>query len=158
MKVESHKAAAQFGLHPANLALYLRELGAGFEDSWPCIDEEWVAAVQGTYWQRFRQKTSAEAEIDKPKTQITTGVPLVRGAALVVEKLWRNRKWGAAHVSHEQVQKHTHLPAHELDSALLQLTEKGIIISHGRDGPYSLNPSKRTEVERLAQLAISVSA
>lgn len=149
MKVESHKAGRQLGLHPANLALYLAEIGASFGDVWPAVDKDWVEALQRRDWRRF----SVAAE--EPQPPETNRLPVSKSAALVVEKLWRNRKWDTAHVSREQMQKHSHLPPAELEAALHELIEKDLLISEGRGGPYSLNSSKRGEIDQIAKLTIS---
>lgn len=155
MKVESHKAGERLGLHPANMALYLAQMGASFVDVWPTVDEAWVVSLQSRDWQRFGQERRFNVAAESSVQAQTGRPPVSDSAALVIEKLWRSDKWGVAHVSREQMQKHTHLPPSQLDPALHELIERDLLISEGRAGPYSLNPGKRGEIDRIAQLAIS---
>ncbi len=157
MKQPTHEAARSLGLHPANLTLYLVEMGFSFNDVWPEIEEHWVDAVRSGDWQRFgrRPPVGANPETIPERDQERLELPINQNAALVIEKLWRNDKWGNACVSVESLQRHTRLQSHQLDLAIKDLIQKGLLISQGSSGPYSLNTRKRAEIERIAELMIN---
>jgi len=138
------------GLHPANLLLYLAELGANFDDVWPEVDDAWVGALRTKHWQRFGEKVKGAVSVPPSSTATRLGVS--KDAALVVEKLWRNGRWGSATVSPESMQKHTHLTSDRIDRAIVELRKEGLLLCQGESGPYSLNPGKRAEIERIGKL------
>lgn len=156
MKQPTYEAAKSLGLHPANLMLYLIKMGFSFEDVWPEIEENWIEAVRSEDWQRFGRRiplsTNPAAIPERNNERLE--LPIDQNAALIIEKLWRNDKWGNAYVSVESLHKHTHLQSHQLDLAIRELIKKGFLIDQGNSGPYSLNTGKRAEIERIAGLMV----
>lgn len=131
-------------------------MGVSFEDVWPEVDAEWVEAVRSMDWNRF-----SSPEVNVTRGAATNGTnaqatpQVTEDAALIVEKMWRTRKWGAAYVGLEQMQKHTHLDRRRLFSAVEELVAKGILSPHGQNGPYSLDSSRRGDIEAIANWTVS---
>ncbi len=149
MNRPTHEVAASLGLHPSSLFLYLAEMDLSLEDIWPKVDTDWVEALKARDWQRFGRRVDHVAHAPTDRTQSSSGIHS-RGALLVIEKLRRNGKWGGARVSFECLQKFTHLPAEELKVAVHELADKEFLLAHGSSGPYSLNPKRRADIERLS--------
>lgn len=152
MKQPTHEAARSLGLHPANLMLYLAKMGAPLNEVWPEIDDDWIEAVRSEDWRRFGRKNPASTNAAITPEQLE--LPIDENAGLIIEKLWRNDKWGNAYVSVESIRKHTGLHGHQLDLAIKELTQKGFLIDQGSSGPYSLNTGKRAEIELIANLMV----
>jgi len=156
MEHPTPEAAASLGLHPANLLLFVAGMGAGFEDVWPSIDEEWIEATRQRDWARFGQRGGIAPE--KPSNVATASadeLPVNEAEARIIEKLWRADRWGNAYAPIETIQKHTHMPTTDIEAALSDLVKRGLVIRHSGSGPYSLNPSKKDEVTRIANAVIS---
>src|SRR5215831_17709652 len=102
MKRRTHEAAAELGLYPLNFMLYLARLGAPLDEVWPEISDEWIQAVRGLDWKKFR-RPSDERRPENPQVDATGRAVSVQtmsdGAAQLVEKLWRKRYWGEKAVS-----------------------------------------------------------
>ncbi|HKV05325.1 MAG TPA: hypothetical protein VJO53_09490 [Candidatus Acidoferrales bacterium] len=157
MKRPTAEAALSLGLHPANLLLYLSEMGFAFEDIWPAIEETWIEAVRAKDWTKFaapKQKESDSAP-PTPQTRPIADLGVSEEAGYLLEKLWRNDKWGGAQVSVEAMQKHTHLDSEKLATAIKELIKRQLLVQHGTPGPFSLNPGRRSEIDRIAKIMLS---
>jgi hypothetical protein len=157
MSQSLHEVARAFRVHPANLLVHLNELGAPFDSVWPEIADAWVETVRARHPDRFPRLSHGTA-VSSPLKVSPAPVPLSPGVsadgAVLIEKLWRARKWGGEYVSPEQLQKHTRLQGNELQEAIRELVDRGLLLTHGRTGPYSLNPDRRPEIDRLANESI----
>ena len=156
MKRRTHEAAAVLGVHPLNLVPYLLELGVSFEAAWPEIEEDWVEAVRGLDWKRFRHP---EGEVEGPAGHSEAppaGMPSVsESAAQVVEKLWRQRHWGHNTVSWDTLHNHLCQHVRGLEEAVRGLILRGYLVAERPRGPYSLNSAKKGEIERIARARVS---
>jgi hypothetical protein len=105
MKLPTADAALSLSptLHPLNLLLYLSELGYTFEDVWPDIEETWIESVRATDWNKFAPTKQRDNDniVLFAKSSQNSDLRISDEAGLVVEKLWRNSKWGHAHVTLE---------------------------------------------------------
>ena len=157
MKRSANQAARSLGLHPANLMLYLAEMGASFEDVWPEVDDCWIEAVKATDWHKFAGRKPALVPPPEgvPEAHPPSELEVSSDAGLVLEKLWRHSKWGDVSIGREGIEKLTHTHAERLDGAIQELLKRDLLLSQGRFGPYSLNPSKGSEVERIAKAMLS---
>jgi len=158
MKQPIHKVGIIVGLHPFNLMLHLAEIGAPFEEIWPDVGNSWVESLRAKDRQKFGAlgtdvRTAQQVPELKSQEPLDLGVSEI--AARVIEKLWRNDKWGNAYVSPESIQKHTHLGSSDLSIAIKELVRIDILLSQGHSGPYSLNPARRGIIERIAKIRVS---
>lgn len=160
MKRPMPEVALTLKMHPTNLLLHLSERGFSFEDMWPEIEETWVEGVGAKDWSKFaaskQKKPTAVAQPAKSPQSLELGVS--DEAGFLIEKMWRNERWGSAYVSVEAIQKHTHLDAEEMKKAIYELVKKELLLSQGPLGPYSLNPSRQSEIERVARIMVSKQA
>lgn len=155
MKLRTDEAARQLGMHPANLLLYLVELGAPLEEVWPDLEGDWLQAIRSKHWERFGQTADLQASgegtgVETPHR--TLGVS--EDASLVIEKLWRKQKWGAVSVSVDSLKRLTHLSPERLGDAIKELCAKGLLTGDPGLGPWSLNPGQKREVDAIAQLVV----
>jgi hypothetical protein len=135
-------------------------MGFAFDDIWPVIEESWIEAIRATDWTKFAASKHGDSGIAALEVQSSSGTsPGVSDeAGYLLEKLWRNDKWGSARVSVEAMQKHTHLDAAKLSAAIQELVRRRILVRQGMAGGYSLDPGKRSEIERIANFLISKKA
>jgi hypothetical protein len=157
MKRPTPDAASSLGLHPANLMLFLSEMGFTFEDIWPAIEETWIEAVRAKDWTKFapQQQKGTDSAVRTAQAQPRPDLGVSEEAGFLLEKLWRNDKWGRAYVGMEAMQKHTHLDAEKLVRAIRELVKKRILTQQGTSGAYSLDPGRRSEINRIANILIS---
>ena len=156
MKQSTHEAARTLDLHPANLLLHLSSLGMEFDDVWPDVDNAWIETLKQSDYARFGHDvplvTSAD---DSGPAEEQEDLGVTDDAALVIEKLWRNEKWGKAYVSLESIQKHTHLAPSQLKAAVVDLVKLDLLQEHGSGGPYSLNTGQRAKIEGIATIMVA---
>jgi hypothetical protein len=154
MKRRTHAGAAALGVHPLNLLIYLAHLGAPLEQVWPEIDEEWIDAVRGLDWRKFRQP-SDEGRVrgleDHAGGKLVNVPTISEGAAQVVGKLWRKRYWGNNAVSWDTLRNHFCRHVRDLEEAVRELIVSGYLVPEGAKGPYSLNSARKGEIERIAR-------
>jgi hypothetical protein len=158
MKLSTADAALSLSpsLHPVNLMLLLSEVGYSFDDVWPAIEDSWIETVRAIDWNKFaptQQKGSDTIEIFAQSLQFPD-LGVSDEAGLVVEKLWRNSKWGHAYVTVEAMQKHTHLDVMKLDMAIQELLRRRLLIQQEKSDTYSLDSGKRVEIERIANIMV----
>lgn len=151
MKTRTAEAARSLGLHPTVLLLYLAEAGVtAFDDAWPEVDEVWLTAIRQKHWDRFLSQRKPAVSLAGIEPRPKSAVPaLSEEAALVLEKLWRKKKWGAVRVTVEALSNMVHLPASALDGTLEELQARRLVLRHADQ--YSLDPSRSSEIERLAK-------
>ena len=149
MRMHLAELSRQTKLHPLSLLPYLAQLGQ-FAELWPTIDVEWLGTLKSLHPEVFGDVSHAEsAEIDGPGAALRSKLAVGGNAALVLEKLFRGRRWGSAYTSREQIQKHTHLPPVQLFSAIQELMDAGCLIEHERGGPYSLDSAAKLDIELI---------
>lgn len=161
MPIHLHELAAKYGQHPANMMIYLvdPQRGAALDDVWPMVKNEWVEALRwmdggaGDRGHGGWQGDQADARFGADGE--SGGIAVSESAALVVEKLWRARRWGTIASSPEGLQKHTHLPPAEILDAVRELMALDVIVAGGPGGPYALNPGQRMLIEAIAQQSIT---
>lgn len=138
-------------LHPANLMIFLAEMGCAFEDVWPSVDESWIDAIRGSHWKIFQQaKRTTDIEISAAEDFRHLGVS--DDAGFIVDKLKRKSKWGDASVTLEALQKMTHLEHARLVDAIDELCRSGLLIRNERTGVYSLDPGRQYEINRISEI------
>ncbi len=147
-------------LHPVNLMLYLSEVGYPFDEVWPAIEEDWIAAVRAKDWNRFAPSQQNEDNTVEIFAQCEEAPDLAVSddAGFVVEKLKRKCRWGDMTVSAESIQKMTHLDAGKLDIAIQELLRKRLLIQEGRSGAYSLDSGRQYEINRIAEIMVERSS
>ena len=113
--------------------------------------------VRAKDWPKFAatKQKDAGAAPEPVQTQKTEELVVSEEAGFIVQELWRNDRWGSAYLSSEAIQEHTHLHTDKLAMAIQELIQRGILLSQGAFGPYSLNPGKRFEIDRIASLTVS---
>lgn len=143
-------------LHPTNLLLRLSEVGYSFDDVWPAIEESWIEAVRPTDWNRFAQTQQNGRHTVEifAQSQLASNLGVSDEAGFVIEKLRSHSKWGRVNISAEAMQKITHLDAGKLETAIQELLRRRLLIQQGRSGAYSLDPGRRSEVERIADIMV----
>ena len=147
-------------LHPVNLMLYLSEVGYPFDEVWPAIEEDWIAAVRAKDWNRFAPSQQNEDNTVEIFAQCeeAPNLGVSDDAGFVVEKLKRKCRWGDMTVSAESIQKMTHLDAGKLDIAIQELLRKRLLIQEGRSGAYSLDSGRQYEINRIAEIMVERSS
>jgi hypothetical protein len=154
MKRRTTDAARSLKLHPFNLMLHLVEVDASFEEVWPEIDDDWVEAVRGQDWHKFGSKTTQAENLSEIKNKQQADLGVSMDAAKVIEKLWRQKKWGKDSVSMETLRHYCH-QVHALKEVVEEIVQKELVLSPQSDGPFSLNPKHKGDIDRIANLVIS---
>jgi|ERR1035441_3210250 hypothetical protein len=156
MKKRTTDAARSLQLHPFNLMLHLVEINASFEDVWPEIDDDWVETVRGQDWSKFGNKAAqARGLSETTKNKHHTDLGVSKEAAKVIEKLYRQKKWGKEAVGMDTLRNHYCQQVHALKEVIEELVQKELVLSPQSDGPYSLNPKSKGDIERIVNLVIS---
>jgi hypothetical protein len=147
-------------LHPVNLMLYLSELGYPFEEVWPDIEEDWIAAVRAKDWNKFGQSQQVQAGTVEilAQSEESPYLGVSDDAGFIVEKLKRKKKWGDMTVTEEAMQKMTHLDPRKLDMAIQELLRTGLLIQDVRTRTYSLDSGRQYEIDRIAEMMIERSS
>jgi hypothetical protein len=157
MKKPLSQAAASLSIHPLNLLRYLAEIQAPFEEVWPEVDDAWIETVRGQDREHFGSISRVEQPnaVDRDDRPERRNNRLSDEAARILEKMWRQRRWGDLGVSLDTVRKHYSQVGSDADSAVRELVDLGLIVGDGPRGPFSLNPSKKAEIERIAAALVA---
>lgn len=154
------EAARGLGLHPLNLMVKLRPVVGGLTDCWPTVEDGFIATIR----QLDGLETRIPSKGDSRKLDLPLPSSPVRDAhsaaeRKIVEKLYRKKMWPNHPVAPESIQKLCQgFQSGELDDAIENLVRKGLLIKgDGHRGPYSLNPPKKGEIEKIAQAEINAS-
>jgi hypothetical protein len=155
MKIKTHEAARSLKLHPFELMLYLAEMEVGIEDVWPEIDQDIIDTIRAQDWTKFCKIDGGRSDriqqiVPESKFKVSPS------ASQVILKLWRKGHWGVNAISIETLRAHhcQHVP--NLDEALDELSRKGYLHSpQGNNGRHSLNPSRKAEIDRIANSMLS---
>ena len=155
MRRSLHDVAREFEVHPLNLFLALAELGAGWADVWPEVDEAWIRTLRDLDGRRIQRPRKEAAAGDQRSGTSEPEAPSVSAeAALIIEKMWRNDRWGSAVVSLESMHRHTHIGGAELKAAVEELVAAGLLVGQHANGPYALDSSRRAEIDAIARWSI----
>jgi hypothetical protein len=153
MKIRTSEAATNLAIHPSHLLLHVAELDPSlrFEDVWPEIDEGWVESVSASGGHRrapvpLQQQALANHPMASSR--------LSNNAVRVVDKLWRQGKWGRVSVAFEALMNLAHVSKRDLEDVLVELRSEGIL-DPDHDGTgvgkISLNSGRREFIERIAK-------
>lgn len=155
MKTPTVEAARTLGLHPVRLLLYLAEVGVpSFEEFWPEIEDSWVEAIRRAHWDHLGPKRpNYTSDTSQASASRGTDPDLGETAGMVLDKLWRKKKWGVARVTIEALVKMIHRPSVDVETALEELKARRLVLRH--DDQYSLDSSRTAEVERIAKALAS---
>jgi len=153
MKIRTIEAAKTLGIHPSHLLLHIAQLDATltFEDVWPEIEKGFVETVSVSGGHR-RDHHSQPEQAAKKSEVATVKNDLSKNALRVLEKLWRQNKWGDAFVPLDALAHQAHLGTSEAQEALSELRKRGLLAHDavGRD-TVSLNSGKKKEIDQIAQ-------
>lgn len=157
MKIRLAKAAEELGVHPLALLLYLGEQELPFEEIWPDLDSAWVDTIRARDWKKFGASRVAPHESrERPEGgPKKAALSLSQASRQILAKLWRNGRWGDLRVSLDTIRKHYCPNLRDVDAALRELATLGLLSGDSR-GPYSLNPSRKGEIDRLAEQIVAV--
>jgi len=150
MKVRTSTAAAQLDIHPSHLLQHVAELDKSlcFEDVWPEIEQDLVETISVS---KEHRRTHNISEISDRGPAINK-YDLSDAAIRILDKLFRQNKWGDVYVNFEALGKLTHLSSHDLRHAITELGRKRFLDHDGTGrGTVSLDPARHKEIELIAQ-------
>jgi len=153
MKIRTSEAARELGIHPAHLLQHVAGLDSelSFEDVWPLIEKGYVDTVSAMGHYRNAELDEHEQEPES-ELQPAVSVEISADSRLVVNKLVRQGKWGSVSVSFEALLNLTRLGKRDLEEALHELRNAGLLDHDGAGRrTISLNSSMRGEIENIAQ-------
>lgn len=149
MKIPTSEAAKRLGTHPANIVLHLSEMVGDLTDSWPELEEGLVETLRAL---KFKQEIQPPTPIPGPPVRERTveEAPRSRTQMKVLDKLERHDKWGGTSVSLRTLRNNYCQGLGDLDEAVHALVDDGLLLGgDGRNGPFSLNPARKGEIERI---------
>jgi hypothetical protein len=154
MRTKLANASQRAGMHPLNFILAIYQMVGGLEDGWPEIDDGYVETVLA-----LRHSHAfvghQDAELQPPQGGAGTRVieaelPVSESAARVLDKLERGDRWGRNAISFDTLRNHFCRGIPNIDSAVEELVAEDLLVpGGGRRGPYSLNPERKAEIERI---------
>jgi hypothetical protein len=150
-----HEAARELGVHPLNFLLRLYPLVGSLDECWPDVDQGYLDTARAI-WPSRRVSTppiqpKPEERVARDQRQIPLG--LSRGAARVIEKLWRKDRWGDLGVAYASL-RHMCQDVQDLDDAIEEVLEANLLPTETKKGPFSLNPSRKGDIEAVANAII----
>jgi hypothetical protein len=154
MRTKLANASQRAGMHPLNFLLATYTMVGGLEDAWPEIDDGYVETVLALrHSHAFIGSQDATLPATKGATSarvVETELPVSESAARVLDKLERGDRWGRNAISFDTLRNHVCRGIPSIDSAVDELvTEDLLVPGGGRRGPYSLNPDRKAEIERI---------
>lgn len=155
-KIKTSKAAKRLNIHPANFFLHLADLDASlfFEDVWPDIDEAWIKTVSASGGYNLFQSVSYANQPSEHIFSVCEST-LSDAAVLVVNKLYRQHKWGSVSVSFDALVNLTHLSTRDLQEAIAELRKKNLLCDEGTGRKISLDSARRKEIEAITQKQVA---
>jgi len=150
MKIPTHNAANNLGIHPTNLILIASKLNSSFEECWPEIDDGIIETIKMMYY-KYKQKI-----IDNEKEMVIivgklgdNDTIITNDAIKVLDKLCRHKHWGNTEISYDGILNITHIQGDKLKIAIKELISLEYISQKSQNGPFSLNTAKKSEIERI---------
>jgi len=148
MKINTIESANKIGLHPLEFLLHISELekSLNFNDIWPEVDETWVKTLSAVIGYQYQNESHND---NIPKFQ-GSSLNLSHNAIHVLDKLFRQSKWGSASVTIEALQNITHISKHDLEEVISELRKAAFLDHDGSGrGTISLLSGKRNEIESI---------
>jgi len=148
-KISTSDAARRLRDHPANLVRELCEMVGSLDDCWPELEHGFVETLEKL---RGGAKEAKSLESRKAVTHEQREQKPRRSPASmkILDKLARKDKWGGNAVGWDTLRNHYCRGERDLDDAVDQLVEDGLLLAgENHDGPYSLNPARKGEIEEL---------
>lgn len=161
MKIKTSEAASRLGIHPLNLLLKLFPMVGSIEDCWPDLDEGYVDTIRTLGEGAQRPTSQPAARLPEPPPEQPPADPLAgidRGSVRVLEKLWRKDRWGGRAVAWETLHNHYCQDVDNLEEAVEELVQRGLVIKPEKHGPFSLDPSRKGEIERIVRASLGQSS
>lgn len=159
MKLSLHDAASRLGIHPAEFALEIATLTEALVDFWPEVDEGMVQTIEVMRDKRVGKRPAWRH--DANAAAVTTSEvgthyqpPVSESAGRVIEKLSRKRHWGNHFVSFATLSNHHCQHVENLDQAVEELVNKGLLIRDSRSNAYALNTQCKSEIDAIADYMI----
>jgi hypothetical protein len=159
MKNRTSEVARTLSMHPAAILLGAASIDSKltFDDVWPEIDQKLLDTMSlspnldtmrdvrlpaGAYLRAVVTKESLHGIARAPDVRSSSS------SVSIANKLYQQRKWGGTSVPFETLVNTTHLPPNEVEKAIIELRDKKFLDSDAMErGEYSLNSSKRREIE-----------
>lgn len=121
------------------------EIDAGLVDTIRAIDSPQAVAASSP-----RRPDPSTGNVTSSIITHTTGVLLSQDSIRILDKLARNSFWGVRNIKSESLIHMTRLGFSELEAAIKELLDAGLVSSKfSRKGPFSLNPSRKEEIEAM---------
>lgn len=156
-KIRTSMASRRLAIHPAHFLLHVAELdmSLSFEDVWPDIDEAWIQTVSASGRYKQIQTVGDGIPLLEPVPRVCAS-GLSDAAVLVLDKLFRQHKWGSVSVSFDALVKMTHLSSSDLQEAIAELRRRNLIIHEGTGRKISLDSARSKEIETITKQRVAV--
>ena len=158
MEIKTSEAASRLGIHPLNLLLKLFPMVGSIDDCWPGLEEGYVDTIRTLGDGGQRPTSQPAAPLPGPTPEQPPADPLAgldRGCVRVLEKLWRKDRWGGRAVAWETLHNHYCQDVDNLEEAIEDLVKRGLLLNHSRHGPFSLDPGRKGDIERIVRSALA---
>lgn len=152
MKIPTSEAARRLGMHPANFLRAVSGLVGGLGDCWPEIDDGYVETLRELRdgWRNQEQGGQRKPSGGVPELAGESRATVSEGATRVLDKLARQGRWGTNMVSLDTLKNHYCRGVPDIEAVLEEVLQRELVVSpDGRWGPFSLNPDRKVEIERI---------
>jgi hypothetical protein len=154
MKTKTANASQRAGMHPLNFLVAIYQMVGGLDDCWPEIDDGYVETVLALrHRHEFIESKATTAPATGPTTvagEVGAELSVSESAARVLDKLERGDRWARNAISFDTLRNHLCRGISNIERAVEELVSKELLLpGGGRKGPYSLNPERTTDIERI---------
>lgn len=148
MKMSLQQASAILGMPAPKIVLLIAPLVNSLDDCWPEIDKGLVDTLASMYSLPMVDET--EKEPSRETADNDPSLPISKPAAMILDKLYRQRHWGSKLVSWDTLHNHYCHGIKDLRSAMDELLDADLLTTkEDRDGPFSLNTSRKKDIVDL---------
>jgi len=151
-KISTSDAARRLRDHPANVVRDVSEMVTGLDDCWPELDEGFVDTLKTLRGVHQPEQIDEHTKSAEPAIAPASKPRRSSAALKVLDKLERKDKWGGNAIGWDTLRNHYCHGVSGLDDAVDDLVrEEFLLAGESRDGPYSLNPARKGEIESLVE-------
>jgi hypothetical protein len=143
-----YKSARELDIHPSNLLLRISKMfGNEFVDFWPKIDGGFIETIRHINGNYINTKLSIDtAQYDQNKFS----KPFVsQDAFKILGRLKSKGHWGRNNVGLDTIKNHYCHKVQNVEKAIDELVELGLILLHNDKQTYSLNPKMKLIIEEI---------
>jgi hypothetical protein len=149
-------AAKGLGFPTLEFVARLHGMVGSWSECWPQVDEGYVETLRVLLAGPQGGRVKATGTPNSSNTRNVIGDEpcphdVARHPARLIEKLWRQKRWGDMGVSLETIRRHMVRNVEDLEELIDDLVARKFLTAEDRRGPIALNPGRQAEIEAIAQ-------